>query len=196
MSDGTPPAVPAGRPWWGPLLSVGSLGLGGMQGLSGLFLLYAATRFTGPTAGAFLLMGLAWLLPGVALAAGGVGLLAGARWGRRLSVIAVLLGAGGVGLVAARRASIPPAMADGIELATRVAREQKSPLADILEKSRQGPAGDPVVGLRDPGQASVQGWFYTAYCCCPVLPWYILVLVACIPAWGRRLERDGAPKAS
>ncbi len=177
---------PPGRPWWVPLLGVGSIGLGGLQGLGGLALLWLGMQMKGSAAGVFFLLGGAWLLPGVALAAGGVGIVSGARWGRWLSVGAVAMGVGALSLVAERRTTIPPAVADAIEFAS-AHPEAKGALADTLVRLRKDKSGDPVVILRDPGQADVQGWAYAVYCGCPVLPWYALLLLACVPTWGRRL---------
>ena len=157
------------------------------QGLGGAALIAVGMLLKGGSAGVFYFLGAAWLLPGVALAASGVGVVTGARWGRRLSVAAVILGAVTLSIVALRRTTIPPAMADAIEFASEHP-DAKGGLGDTLARVRKERDVDPVVFLRDPDQASLQGWFYTGYCGCPGIPWYAVLLFACVPAWGRRIE--------
>lgn len=150
-------------------------------------------QLKGPGAATFLLASAAWLLPGALLVAAGIGIVIGARWARGLSLAAVAAGAAGVGAVALRRERIPPAVADLVEFASSQGGVQKQ-LSEALANLRKGPTGDPVAILRDPAQAPVQGAIYTGYCCCPALPWQILLLLVCATPLGRRIA--AAPPSS
>jgi hypothetical protein len=162
---------------------VGSIGLGGLQALGGAVLLWWALQLRGPSTGTLCGAAAAWIVPGVLLAASGVGVTSGARWGRSASLAAVLAGALAVSLVALGRLAVPPAMADAVEYVLS-RPEAKGDLAQALRRHR------PVESLRDPALVPVHAWTFTAYCGCPVLPWYLTVLFACGGPWARRLSRE------
>jgi len=176
------------RSWWVPLLGVGSVGLGGLQVLVGAALLLLGME--GPESGrtVFPLMALGWILPGTLLAAGGVGVVLGRRWGRALSLAAVLAGASLLVLVALHREDIPPAVADSTEWVANHPDAKGAP-GDFLRKLIQGKGAASLRTLRDPSLASEMGWAYTGAQCLPVLPWYLVVLVACGSKWGDRIVR-------
>jgi len=175
-----------GRPWWAPLLGTGSLGLGGLQFLTGLLLLALALSGPSSAAGPIAMLGLAWLLPGFLLGAGGIGIVIGAPWARRVSLAAAIVGIAFLGGVGAARQSIPPAVADEGEWALH--HPEAPPLARDLWK-RAGRDSDALAILRDPSQANTIGWTYSAYCCCPVLPWYLVVLLVCALPAGKRIAK-------
>jgi len=186
---GPAPAAPDGkppRPWWVPLLGVGSIGLGGFQALGGLMLAWVATLVGGKAGGTFFGLCLAWLLPGLVLATSGAGVVTGARWGRALSLAAVAAGALALGLVAWNRAAIPAAVADFYEYVEREHGSSRD-VADLLKRMQAAGQGDPVAVLRDPDTARVSAWTFTVECCCPVVPWYLVVLLACALPGGRRI---------
>jgi hypothetical protein len=183
------PSAPSPRPWWAPLLGVGSLGLGGLQGLGGLLMLWAASLLGGGPGKVFLGLGLAWLLPGILVAVSGVGVVTGARWARALSLGAVAAGSLALGLVAWNRAAIPGAVADFIEYGEREHGSSRE-MADAFKRLRAQGGGDPVAVLRDPELAKTSAWTFTVECCCPVFPWYLVLLVACGLPWGRRIARS------
>ena len=183
------PAAERGRRWWVPLLGVGSLGMGGVQALGGLMLVLAGMQVPGPAAAVFFGAGAAWLVPGLVLAASGVGVVLGSRWARGLSLGAVAAGAAALALVAVNRRSIPPAMADGIEYAASHPDAKGGP-GEMLARLRRSPEGDPVATFRNPELLEYTGWTFTGYCCCPIVPWYLVVLLACAPSWGRRIAKE------
>jgi hypothetical protein len=191
MSEPAPaaPSAPVPRPWWVPLLGVGSLGLGGMQGLGGLMLLWAASLLGGGSAKVFLGLGLVWLVPGVLLAVSGVGVVMGTRWARGLSLASVAVGCLAFGLVAWNRDAIPAAVADFIEYGEREHGSSKD-MAGLYKRLRESGGGDPSAVLRDPEMSKASAWTFTAECCCPVVPWYLIVLIACGFPSGRRIARS------
>lgn len=188
--SGDPSPAAAARPWWAPLLGVGSMGLGGLQAMGGVALLVAGMQVEAPASTTLFLAGMAWLLPGAALAVGGIGLTTGARWGRWLSVGAVLLAAAAVLPLALRREAIAPALADLVEYGRRNPGIARS-VSGVMAKAKEEQGRDPVETLRDPAIAADAGTVYTGICCCPGLPWQLLVLLACLPPWGARLVRRG-----
>ena len=186
-SHAAPDADP-GRPWWAPLLGVGSVGLGGLQALGGLALCGIALSGPAGSRGVFLLLGLAWFVPGALLGASGVLVTARSPRARIACVAAVLAWALGVGLVGACRGSIPPAVADTGEWA--LGHPEAPPAAKrFLDEVLKGRTAIQIEALRDPSMRSDFGWLYTGYCCCPVLPWYLTLLLACAGPWARRLSR-------
>ena len=187
--EAPPPGTPADdRPWWGPLLGVGSVGLGGLQALTGLLL--CGIALTGPPSsrGAFLLLGAPWLLPGLLLGISGVLVTLRSPRGRMLSLVAVAAGALGIGIVAVHRASVPPSVADAGEWA--LGHPEAPPWAKkMFQEMSRGNGEMQLADLRDPDRRNAQGWIFTGYCCCPVLPWYLTILFACAPPWGKRIAR-------
>jgi hypothetical protein len=168
---------------------VGSIGLGGIQVLAGLLLVGVALSGPASATESFLLLGLAWLVPGLLLGAGGVGVVLGSRWARRISLAAVIGSLAFLGCVGAFRRSLPPAVADAGEWA--IQHPEAPPIAkDLWKKMVRGPDQDNLALLRDPSQAGAIGWAYTAYCGCPVLPWYLVVLLACALPSGRRIAKE------
>ncbi len=190
MSAPAPPPADAkpAHPWWAPLLGMGSLGMGGLQALGGLALVGVALSGPADSRGAFLLLGTAWFLPGILLGASGVLVTLRSPWGRAVSVAAVLAGSLGIGLVAANRTSIPPAMAETGEWAVR--HPEAPPWAKkLLDDVLGGKTDLQFRALREPSMRSDYGWLYAGYCGCPVIPWYLTLLLACAGPWARRLSR-------
>ena len=109
------------RPWWVPLLGVGSLGLGGFQALGGLGMAFCAAALGGEPGSVFLGLAAGWFLTGALLAASGIAVVAGSRRARALCVAAPLamaprhhdiavvsVGRGGRGARAARSSPARP----------------------------------------------------------------------------------------
>ena len=180
-------SAPEKRPWWVPRLGVGSIGLGGFQCLGALGMAFMAAEMGGPPGTVFAGLASAWFLPGFLLGAGGVGVVAGTRWGRPLSLAAVAAMGLSLALVAANRAAIPGAVADLVEYG-----ERQGGAAEVVRKFRASAGGDPVEALRDPPQAAVSAWVFTAECGCGT-PWYLLVLAACALPAGRRIATPTPP---
>ena len=176
-----------GRPWWVPLLGVGSFGLGGFQALGGLAMAIMAAETGGAAGTVFIVLAGAWFVPGVLLAASGAGVVAGTRWGRGLSLAAVGAMLLALGIVGFHRRSIPAAVAD---LVVYAEKDSKGLAADAVKKGRAVLGEDPVSLLRDPEQASISAWVFTLYCGCG-MPWYLLVLLVCGLPMGRRIATPG-----
>lgn len=172
---------PPKRPWWVPLLGVGSIGLGGFQCLGAMGMAYMAAEVGGPAGTVFFGLAAAWFVPGILLAASGVGVVAGIRWGRGLSLVAAGAMVLSLVLVAANRRPIPGAVASLVEYG-----EKQGGAAEIVKKFRSSAGGDPVAALRDPHQADASAWVFTVECGCG-LPWYLVVLAACALPAGRRI---------
>ncbi len=191
MSDTAPadPPQPPGRPWWAPLLGVGSIGLGGFQVLGGLAMAFAAMQLGGEAGAVFLGLCLAWSGPGILLAISGVGVVAGWRRARGLSLAAVAAGCLALGLVAANRAGIPGAVADLIDYGEKH-QDSRSDLAALTKRLRGKGVDDPVAVLRNPELAGASAWTLAGECACPVVPWYLVVLLACALPSGRRIARE------
>lgn len=181
---------PAKRPWWVPLLGVGSIGLGGFQCLGAMGMAYMAAEVGGPAGTVFFALAAAWFVPGLLLAASGVGVVAGTRWGRGLSLAAAGAMVLSLVLVAANRKPIPGAVAGLVEFG-----EKQGGAAEIVKKFREGGSGDPVAALRDPDQAEASAWVFTAECGCG-MPWYLVVLAVCALPAGRRIATPTPPGAS
>jgi hypothetical protein len=170
-------AATQARPWWVPLLGVGSVSLGGLQALAGLMMCGVALSAPGEARGAFLLGGLAWLVPGVLLGLSGVAVTAGWPSARRLCFVAVAAAAAGIGAFILGRGSVPAGVADAGEWMLSHPETPEWGLKIV----RDAADGDPrrtIALLRDPEVAETAAWAYSGYCCCPVLPWYLLVLAA------------------
>jgi hypothetical protein len=158
-----------------------------VQALGGLALLYLAAEIGRDAGKVFLGTGLAWLLPGVLMLVSGIGVVSGARWARGLSLAAVAAGFVAVGFVAAGRAEIPGAVADVWEHGeARGGREVR----DLMKWAAEVARADPRATLRDPEARNASGWSFTAECACPVVPWGLLVLLACASPGGRRIARE------
>ena len=184
--DGTP-AAPS-RPWWAPLLGVGSIGFGGLQVMAGLALVAIALLIPAGARGTLALLGFAWALPGLLLGIGGAMITVGSRRGRALSLAAVALCVACFGAVAAARTSIPPAIADAGEWGLTHPQLPAWALKAYQEETKR--AGIDAVELaRDPVNAEYLGRIYAGACCLPAFPWYLTVLVACAGPWGARLAR-------
>ncbi len=181
---------PAKRPWWVPLLGVGSIGLGGFQCLAGLLMAFAAAEVGGGAGTVFLGLAASWFLPGILLGVSGVGVVSGARWGRGLSLAAAGAMALSLVLVAVNRRPVPGAIADLMEYA-----ERHPDAAPLVKRVRSMEGGDPVAALRDPDQAAASAWAFALECGCG-LPWYLLVLAACASPSGRLLATPTPPGAS
>jgi hypothetical protein len=187
VSGDESPAAPP-RPWWAPLLGVGSLGFGGFQVLAGLAVMAVAVLIPSGARGTLALLGLAWALPGLLLGIGGAMITVGARRGRAFSLAAIALCAVCFGVVAVARTSIPTAVADAGEWGLK---HPKAPAWAVKayedETRRQGI--DAIAFARDPVNAETLGRVYAGACCALALPWYLTVLVACAGHWGRRMAR-------
>jgi hypothetical protein len=168
-----------------PLVGVGSLGLGGIQALGGLGIVLGGAQIPGGAGRTFLLLGLAWLLPGLLLAGSGVAIVAGWSRAKAATVAAVAAGILALLLVAAGRAAIPGALADGIRYAADHPEAGKE-LKAVTERFRKEAGDDPDRMLRDPALAPVYAWTFTGYCACPVLPWYAVLMVASLLYPGKR----------
>jgi hypothetical protein len=142
---------------------------------------------------AFLLGGLSWIVPGALLGASGVAVLA--RWpsARRLCLLSVVVAVAGVGVFTAWRDRVPPGVADAGEWALAHPDLPDWAMKVVTEAARGDPRGTMRM-LRDPGVARDIAWVYSAYCCCPVLPWYLLVLVAALPRGRLRPTPPEAPR--
>ena len=170
-------ATPTARPWWVPLLGVGSVSLGGLQALAGLMMCGVALSAPGGAREAFLLGGLAWLVPGVLLGVSGVAVTAGWPSARRLCFVAVAAAAAGIGAFTVGRESVPPGVADAGEWMLSHPDTPEWGLKLLRDAADDDPRR--TIGLlRDPEVAGAAAWAYSGYCCCPVLPWYLLVLLA------------------
>lgn len=180
------------RPWWVPLLGVGSVSLGGLQALAGLMMCGVALSAPGGARGAFLLGGLAWLVPGVLLGLSGVAVTAGWPSARRLCFVAVAAAAAGVAAFTVGRESVPPGVADAGEWILSHPDTPEWGLK-LLREYSEGDPRQTIRLLRDPDVAETAGWAYSAYCCCPVLPWYLLVLLASF-AKGRFASPPSPPR--
>ena len=181
---------PEKRPWWVPLLGVGSIGLGGFQCLFALLGVLAAAEVGGSAGTVFIGIAAAWFLPGILLLVSGIGVVVGARWGRVLSLVAAGTMVASIALVASNRKGIPEAIASLVEF-----EGKQGPAVEIVKKFRASESGDPVFALRDPDQARISAWFFTGYCGC-AMPWYLLVLSACALPSGRRIATPTPPGAS
>jgi hypothetical protein len=153
--------------------------MGGLQALAGLAMVGVGLSAPGRAPEGFLLAGASWLLPGLALGLSGVAVGAGWPSARRLCLLAVALAAAGVGTVAARRASLPPALADAGEWALDHP-EAPPGLRKAVEESADGRGRETLRLLREPEVIEAAAPIYVGYCCCPVLPWYLLVLAAAL----------------
>lgn len=185
MSGPESPPEPA-RPWWAPLLGVGSIGFAGFQVLAGLA--FVAIALVGPEGAGrpFLLIGCAWTLPGILLGVGGAMITTGARGCRATSIAAVALGAALFAAVALDRTRIPLAIVETRDWSLK--HPDLPPWARKLYQDVATKDGnDPLEMARDPVNADVLGWAYTGACCVPLLPWHLVVLLACAGPWGRRL---------
>jgi hypothetical protein len=172
-----------GRPWWVPLLGVGSIGLGGFQALGGIAMAWVAAEVGGSSGNVFFGLAAAWFLPGILLAISGLGVVMGARWGRSASLAAVALMVLSLAFVAAERRAIPGAIADAWEHGERAG---PAPVVDLLRKSRKTGSMDAMETLRDPDLGEGSSWMFTLECGCG-LPWYLVVLAACGLPSGRRI---------
>lgn len=181
---------PEKRPWWVPLLGVGSIGLGGFQALGALLMAYGAAEVGGKPGGVFFGLAAAWFVPGILLGASGVGIVAGTRWGRGLSFAAFGAMALSLGIVTAYRGETPEAVLGLIEYG-----EKQPEVAPWVKRARSSAGGDPFAALRDPDQAAISAWMYTLYCGCG-MPWYLLVLGVCALPAGRRIATPTPPGAS
>jgi len=191
-APGTPtptpaPAAPPARPWWVPLLGVGSVGLGGLQALGGLLMCAVALSAPVGARAGFLLAGVAWLVPGLLLGLSGVAVTAGWSSARGLCLAAVAAAALGIGTFAAARRSVPPAVAEAGEWMLthpEFTPEARDTVRDLFRRfSGAGERIEPldaVRALRDPEIGESAARWYAGYCCCPVLPWYLLVLLAAV----------------
>lgn len=191
MSGGTEPdpKPPAARPWWVPLLGVGSIGLGGFQVVGGLLMAFAAMQLGGEAATVFYGLCLSWLLPGALLAGSGVAVVSGSRRARALSLLAVAAGCLALGLVASHRMGIPGAVADLVEFGEKQ-QDSRSEMAALIRRLRKAAGEDPVATLRDPHAVNPAAWTFAGECACPVVPWYLVVLLACALPAGRRIARE------
>ncbi len=189
------PAPRRARPWWAPVLAAGSFGLGGLQVLAGGLLALAALAGPPEARGPFLLLGMAWLVPGILLLVAGLGLAIGRPWGRLLSLGTVAVAFACFVAVGVQRRGIPPAVAAigewglGRPEAPKWAKDLYEQWRADFEK-RTGEK-DPMAMLRQPAQAGAIGWAYTGLCACPVVPWYLVLLFALAPPWGRRATVQG-----
>jgi hypothetical protein len=174
------------RPWWVPLLGVGSIGLGGLQALGGILMIGVGMQLRPPSSTLLFLAGAAWLLPGAAMLAAGIGVTTGARWGRWAGVGAVAVAALALVPVVLQRRQIAPALADVVEFGKSQPGAARI-LTPVLSWSRDRQGQDTVTVLREPGVADEFGRLYSGACCLPVLPWYLVVLFACAPPWGRKI---------
>ena len=150
---------------------------GGMQALAGLAMCGVALSAPGGAREAFLLGGLAWLVPGALLGASGVAVTAKWPSARRLCLAAVVVAAAGVGVFTAQRDSVPGGVADAGDWALSHPDLPDWGLKIVTEAANGDPRAS-IRMLRDPGMSRDFAWVYSAYCCCPVLPWYLLVLLA------------------
>ena len=180
------------RPWWVPLLGVGSVSLGGLQALAGLMMCGVALAAPGDARGAFLLGGLAWLVPGILLGLSGVAVTAGWPPARRLCFVAVAAAAAGIAAFTVGRESVPAGVADAGEWMLSHPETPEWGLK-LLRDAADGDPRQTIRLLRDPEVAGTAGWAYSAYCCCPVLPWYLLVLAAAAMG-GRFASPPSAPR--
>lgn len=195
MTDPEPRPPAVARPWWVPLLGVGSMGIGGMQAVGGLLMLFAGMQLKGASASTFFVMAAAWVLPGTVLAVSGIGVVTGARWARGLSLAAVGLGLLLVVPVALGRAGIPTAVADLLAVG-KAQTGGSSAVPDLLKFATKAAGTDPEAQLRSGEGAEAQQWVLTAECCCPALPWQVVLLVVCGTPMGGRIAGRGPDEGS
>ena len=179
------------RPWWVPLLGVGSLGLGGLQFFGAMGLAYLAAEMGGAPATVFAWLAAGWLVPGVLLAVAGVGISAGTRWARGLGVAAAAAMIVSVALVIANRAAIPEAVASFIEWGER----SGGMAADVLKWYRNREGQDPVDVLRDPVMGAISAWTFAVEFGLGA-PWYLVVLWTCALKPGRSIPTPTPPAPS
>jgi len=179
------------RPWWVPLLGVGSLGLGGLQCVGSIALAWLAAEMGGDGATVFAGLAAGWFVPGVLLSAAGIGIAAGTRWARWLGVAAAAAMLVSLALVAANRGSIPGAVASFIEWGER----SGGMAARVLKWYRSSAGQDPVEILRDPGQGAISAWAFTVEYGLGA-PWYLLVLAVCALKPGRSIPSPTPPGPS
>jgi hypothetical protein len=178
------------RPWWVPLLGVGSLGLGGFQGLGGMAMAFAAAELGGEPGTVFLGLAAGWFLTGALLAASGIAVVAGSRRARALCVAAPVAMAIAVVLVAWNRDRIPPAVVAVIEYGEKQAGD-----SELVKWFFDQGGRDAVARLRDPDQAALSAWAFAVEFGIGT-PWYLLVLAAGVLPAGRRIVTPGPPGAS
>ncbi len=184
------------RPWWVPLLGVGSMGIGGLQAVGGLLMLFAGMQLKGSSATTFFTMAAAWVLPGAVLAVSGIGVVTGARWARGLSLAAVGFGVLLVVPVALGRTGIPTAVADLLAVG-KAQPGDSSAVPDLLKFATKVAGTDPEQQLRSGEGAEAQQWVLTAECCCPALPWQVVLLLVCgTPMGGRIAGEAGRTQSS
>ncbi|MHC4821336.1 MAG: hypothetical protein ACYTDX_06415 [Planctomycetota bacterium] len=183
------PTREEGPPWWAGLMGVGSVGIGGLQAIVGALL--SVVGIAGPegSRGIFLLLGLAWLIPGLMVAAGGVGVVLKRRWGRRLSIAAAVVGILMLVGVIINRSKIPQGILSLYEYAEK--QEDVSPeMKKFREQMTKGQNRENMELMRSPQHQAWFGGVFAGYCCIPVGPWYLTLLFALVPPWGRRVVRE------